>query len=174
MEQKITSTTTKGLIIGLILIVIGLLIYFLKIDANGPIRWVQLVIFVAGIIWSVMSYGKQLNYHSTFGNYFAHGFKVTAVATVILIIYIIIFNLLFPDFKEMAMEQARKNMAAKNLTQEQIDQGMEFTKKFFMVIAVGAILLINLICGAIAALIGAAVTKKVPIQPGEDINQIGK
>ncbi|HWH62006.1 MAG TPA: hypothetical protein VNS50_01960, partial [Ginsengibacter sp.] len=60
MEQKITSTTTKGLIIGLILVVLGLAMYFLKIDVNGPMRWVQLIIFVAGIIWAVMTYGKQL------------------------------------------------------------------------------------------------------------------
>ena len=174
MEQKITSTTTKGLIIGLILVVLGLLIYFLKIDANGPIKWLQLAVFLAGIIWSVTSYGQQINYHSTFGNYFAHGFKVTAVATVILIIYIIIFNILFPDFKETAIEQARKNMEGKNMTPEQIDQAITITKKFFMVFAVGGILVVNLICGAIAALIGAAVTKKVPAQLGEDINQIGK
>lgn len=173
MEKKITSTTTKGLIIGLILIVIGLAIYFLKIDANGPIRWLQLAIFLAGIIWAVMSYGQQINYHSTFGNYFAHGFKTAAVATVILIIYIIIFNLLFPDFKEAAMEQARKNMVEKNMSPEQMDQALTITKKFFMVFAIGGILIINMICGAIAALIGAAVTKKVPALPGEDINQIG-
>lgn len=174
MEQKITTTTTKGLIIGLILIVIALLIYFLKIDPNGPIKWTQLVVFLAGIIWAVTSYGKQIDYHSTFGNYFAHGFKVAAVATVIVIIYVIIFNILFPDFKETAMDQARKNMEGKNMTPEQIDQAINITKKFFMVFAIGGVLVVNLICGAIAALIGAAVTKKVPTQLGEDINQIGK
>ena len=174
MEQKITSTTTKGLIIGLILVVLGLAMYFLKIDVNGPMRWVQLIIFVAGIIWAVMTYGKQLNYNSTFGNYFAHGFKVAAVATVILIIYLIIFNLLFPDFKETAIEQARKKMSEKNnMTPEQIDQAITITKKFFMVFAIGGLVVVNLICGAIAALIGAGVTKKEP-QPIGDISQIGK
>ncbi len=174
MEQKITSSTTKGLIIGLILIVLGLIIYFLKIDVNGPVRWLQLLIFVAGIIWSVMSYGKQLNYHSTFGNYFAHGFKVTAVATVILIIYIIIFNIVFPDFKENAIDQSRKGMTEKGMTSEQIDQAITITKKFFMVFVVGGLLIVNMLAGAISALIGAAVTKKVPVQLGEDINQIGQ
>ena len=174
MEQKITSSTTKGLIIGLILIVLGLIIYFLKIDVNGPVRWLQLLIFVAGIIWSVMSYGKQLNYHSTFGNYFAHGFKVTAVATVILIIYIIIFNIVFPDFKENAIDQSRKAMTEKGMTSEQIDQAITITKKFFMVFVVGGSLIVNMLAGAISALIGAAVTKKVPVQLGEDINQIGQ
>jgi Protein of unknown function (DUF4199) len=174
MEQKITSSTTKGLIIGLILIVLGLIIYFLKIDVNGPVRWLQLLIFVAGIIWSVMSYGKQLNYHSTFGNYFAHGFKVTAVATVILIIYIIIFNIVFPDFKENAIDQSRKGMTEKGMTSEQIDQAITITKKFFMVFVVGGLLIVNMLAGAISSLIGAAVTKKVPVQLGEDINQIGQ
>ena len=83
--------------------------------------------------------------------------------------------MLFPDFKETAMEQARKNMLEKkNMTPEQIDQALTITRKFFMVFAVGGILVVNMICGAIAALIGAVVTKKVPAQPGEDIDQIGK
>jgi hypothetical protein len=171
MEKKITSTTTKGSIIALILMVVALVIYFLNIDSNGPVKWVQLIIFVAGVIWAVMSHGKEINYHSTFGNYFGYGFKVCAVATVILIIYTVIFILIFPDVKETALEQARKNMAEKNISTDQIEQGMEFTKKFFMVFAIVGLLIINLISGAIAALVGAAVTKKVPNQFPQGDNQ---
>lgn len=174
MEQNITSTTTKGLIIGLILVVLGLVIYFLKLDINGPVKWIGYIVFIGGIIWSVNSYGKQVNYNSTFGNYFAHGFKVAAFITAILIIYVVIFNALFPDFKEMAIEESRKGMMKKNLTPEQIDQGIAITKKFFMVFVVGGTLVIYLIVGAIASLIGAAVTKKEPNNVVEDINQIGK
>ncbi len=174
MQQNVTSTTTKGIVIGLILVILGLAIYFANLDINGPIKWVGYVVFIGGIIWSVMSYGKQISYNATFGNYFSHGFKVAAIVTVILIIYVVIFNLLFPDFKEMAIEEARKSMMKKNLTPDQINQGLDVTRKFFMVFVIGGTLIGYLLFGAISALIGAAVTKKEPNKIVEDINQIGQ
>ncbi len=175
MEQTITTTTTKGMVIGLILVVLALATYFLDIKVNGPLQWVGYAIFIGGIIWSVMSYGKQMSYNSTFGNYFAHGFKVAALVTAIMIIYVIIFVLLFPDFKEKAIVEARKSMQSKNnLNEEQINAGLEMTRKFFMVFLVGGTLLGYLFFGALASLIGAAVTKKEPNNFAGDINQIGQ
>ncbi len=114
MEQNVTTTTTKGLVIGLILIVIGISIYFSGIDITGPTKWISSIVFIASILWSVYSYGKQIDYNSTFGNYFAHGFKVSAVVTCIMIIYIIAFIFLFPEFKEKAMDAAKMDMQKKD------------------------------------------------------------
>ncbi len=176
MEQTVTTTTTKGLVIGLILVILALVSYFLDFKPNGPLQWLGYAIFIGGIIWSVMSYGKQINYNSTFGNYFTHGFKVAALVTAIMIIYVIIFIVLFPEFKEKAIVEARRSMQEKgNVTEEQINAGLEMTKKFFMVFLVGGTLIGYLIFGALAALIGAAVTKKVPNNNiVVDINQIGQ
>ncbi len=175
MEQTVTTTTTKGILIALVLIIIALATYFLNIQANGPLQWIGYIVFLGGIIWSVMSYGKQINHNSTFGNYFAHGFKVAALVTAIMIIYVIIFIVLFPEFKEKAIVEARKSMQAKNnLTEEQINTGLEMTRKFFMVFLVGGTLLGYLLFGALASLIGAAVTKKQPNNFAGDINQIGQ
>ncbi len=175
MQQPVTSTSTKGTVIGLILVVLALATYFLNLKANGPLQWLGWVIFIAGIIWSVMSYGKQINHNSTFGNYFAHGFKVSALVTAIMVIYVIIFVLLFPDFKEKAIDEARKSMQEKNnLTQEQINAGIEMTKKFFMVFLIGGTLVSYLFFGAVCSLIGAAITKKEPNHFAGDINQIGQ
>ncbi len=126
-------------------------------------------------MWAVNSYGKQINYNSTFGNYFAHGFKVAAMVTAIMIIYIIVFIVLFPSFKEEIIDQARKSMQEKNnFTPDQITQGLEMTRKFFMVYLVGGTLTAYLIIGSLAALIGAAITKKEPNKFVEDVNQIGQ
>ena len=102
-----------------------------------------------------------------FGNYFAHGFKISAAVTVIMIIYIVVFVLLFPDFKEKALDEARKAMDARGGSEEQKVQAVEMTKKLFMVFLVAGTLIYNLIVGVIASLIGAAVTKKNP-RPLED------
>ncbi|HXS57091.1 MAG TPA: DUF4199 domain-containing protein [Hanamia sp.] len=175
MEQPITTTSTKGVVIALILVVLALASYFLDMKANGPLQWLGYAVFIGGIIWSIMSYGKQINHNSTFGNYFAHGFKVAALVTAIMIIYVIAFIFIFPDFKEKAIDEARKSMEAKNnLTQEQITAGLDMTRKFFMVFLVGGTLLGYLFFGALASLIGAAVTKKEPNNFAGDINQIGQ
>ena len=60
------------------------------------------------------------------------------------------------------------------MTEEQMTQGLEMTRKFFMVFLIGGTLLGYLIFGALAALIGAAITKKQPNKFVGDINQIGK
>lgn len=174
MEKNITPTSTKGIVIGLILVVLTLVTYFFNIKANGPLQWVGYAIFIGGIIWSIMSYGKEISHNSTFGNYFAHGFKVAALVTAIMIIYLIVFTVLFPDFKEKALSEGRKAMEEKNYTQEQINAGMEMTKKFFMVFIVGGTLIGYLFFGAIASLIGAAIAKKDPNNFAGDINQIGQ
>ena len=142
---------------------------------TGGIQYLGYAVFLAGIIFCISQYGKQINYNSTFGNYFAHGFKVTALVTAIMIIYIVIFIILFPDFKEKAMDKAKIAMREKNnLTEEQMTQALEITRKFFMVFLIGGTLVAYLIFGALAALIGAAITKKQPNKLVGDINQIGK
>ncbi len=175
MEQHFTTTTTKGLVIGLIMIVIAIAIYFLNIDVNGPSKWISNIVFIGGIIWSVYNYGKQIDYNATFGNYFAHGFKVSAVVTCLMIVYLVIFVMLFPEFKDKAMEQARAKMQeGGKMSSEQIDQALTMTKKFFMAFAIGGTLLGLLIFGALSALVGAAITKKQPNSFSGDINQIGQ
>jgi hypothetical protein len=165
-----TSTVTKGLTIALLLIVSSIAIYFTDVEMNSPLRWLVYCIYLAGVIFSIIQYGKQINHNATFGNYFAHGFKVSATVTAIMVLYIIIFVMIFPDFKEKAIDEARKAIDQKgNISEDQKAQAMEMTKKLFMVFLVGGTLIYNLIVGVISSLIGAAVTKKNP-RPLEEIN----
>ena len=153
MEQTVTTSTTKGIVISLILIVIALATYFLNMNTSSALQYISYAVFIIGIIWSINIYGKQIDHNSTFGNYFAHGFKIAAIVTVIMIIYIVIFVYLFPDVREKAMEAAKKSMESKGqMTQEQINQALNITKKFFMVFLIGATLLGYLIFGALASL----------------------
>ena len=174
MQQTVTTSTMKGIVLALILIVIALTTYFLNMNRNSSLQYISYVVFIAGIIWSVVSYGKQIDHNSTFGNYFAHGFKTAATVTVIMIIYIIIFVIVFPDVKEKAVDAVRNAMESKgNMTHEQITQYLISYRKFFMVIAIAGTLIGYLIFGAIATLIGAGITKKNSRPFENEINQIG-
>lgn len=173
MEQPITSTTSKGITIALILIVISLATHFLGMSENKSLAYLGYAIFIGGIIISVTIYGKQINYNSKFGNYFTHGFKVTALVTSIMVIFMVVFMFAFPEVKENALEMASQEMEKQGtMSDDQRKQALELTRKFFMVFAVGGTLLGYMFFGTLAALVGAAITKK---NPGiiNDINQIG-
>ena len=166
MEKKVTTPAVKGIIISLILIVFALTIQFLNLSQNKSLGGLQFVILIAGIIWSCISYAKQLDGNVTFGNVFSHGFKTSAAVTAIMVVYTIIsIKFIFPEALDMAMREARTNMESKNMSDDQIETAINFTKKFFIPLTAGGILLVFLIAGVIGSLIGAATAKKNPEGP---------
>jgi hypothetical protein len=166
MENKIMTPATKGLIIGLVLIAVSVLMQLLISDLEKmqKLNWVSFVLIIAAIVWACYSYSKDMNGNVTFGNVFAHGFKTTAVLTIIMVAFTVLsLTILFPEMKEKAIELARTQMEAKGeLSESQIDQAVSMTEKFFMPFAIGGVLIAYLIMGAIASLIGAAIAKKNP------------
>jgi len=165
MEKKITSPALKGVIISLILIVFSLIIQFLNLTKNKGFGSIQIIILLAGIIWSAISFSKQMDGNVTFGGLFAHAFKTAAAVTAIMVVYTIIsIKFISPETINIALEEARTGMEGKNLTDDQIDQGLAFTKKFFIPLTAGGILLSFMIMGVVASIIGAAVSKKNPNQ----------
>jgi hypothetical protein len=163
MEQKVTSTVTKGFVIALVMIVISLGIYFAGLAFDKYVKWLTYIVFILGVVIAIKQYGQQIDYNSTFGNYFAHGFKVSALVTIMMIAYSVIFFSAFPDFKQQALDAARNEMQSdKNISQETLEKSLELTKRFFMIGVVGSVLFFYLITGAVASLIGAAITKKDP------------
>ena len=175
MENAVISPTTKGIFIGLVVAILGFTSFFMKMDQTNPIQYISYLIFLGGIIWSVWYYGKQIDHQGTFGSYFAHGFKTAAVITAIMILFFIVLMFTFPEFKEDAMEASRKAMAKQEgITPEQIDQALELSRKFFGVFLIGGTMLGYLFFGAIAALIGAGITKKDPTRIAADLSQINQ
>lgn len=156
----------KGLIIGLVLIAVSVVMQLLITDLEKlqKLNWVSFLLIVAGIVWACFSYSKDMNGNVTFGNVFAHGFKTTAVLTIIMLAFTVLsFTILFPEMKDKAIELARTQMEAKGeLSEAQIDQAVSMTEKFFMPFAIGGVLIAYLVMGAIASLIGAAIAKKNP------------
>ena len=167
METKVTTPVIKGLIITLILIVYGLILYFVDKMQHPSLSYVQYLIFLVGIIWSCTVYSKDLNANVTFGNVFAHGFKTTAVVTVLVIVYTVIsLKFLFPDIVDKSLEMSRQKMEESGkLSDSQIDTQLTMVRDHFMLFAVGFTIFGFLVLGLISSLIGAAVAKKNPQGP---------
>ena len=170
MEKKVTSNIVVGLIISLILIVISLVIYFTGMYTESWIQWLTSCLLLGAIIWAVINHGKERENTASFGNLFAFGFKVTAVITVIIIIYTVLSFYIFPDIKEKIIDMQRQAaLQAPGANESQVEQGMAMVEKNFTLFAVIGIIFWYLVLGAVASLIGAAVTKKRPSTPFQNV-----
>ncbi len=167
METKVTTPQVKGLIISLILIITGIAVYLIDGMKHPDLNYIQYAIFLTGIIWACVSYSNQLNANVTFGNLFAHGFKTTAVITVIMLVYTLLaIKVIFPDMIDKSIEMTREKMEAEGkATDEQIQQGLTMMKDHFVMFAVVGVIIGFAIMGAVSSLIGAAVAKKKPQDP---------
>jgi len=152
----------------LILIVYSLIIQYSGQGQNKSLGFITFIIFFAGIIWSCVTYSKQLNANVTFGNVFADGFKVTAaVAALMSLFSFILFNFISPELKDEAIRQMQTEMEKTKASDGQIEKSIEFTKSYFNVLIIGLQLLYLLVAGVIASVIGAAVARKNPHGPFE-------
>jgi uncharacterized membrane protein YhdT len=164
MEQKVTQPWMKGLFIAIILIALSLIFQLSGLGQNKYVQWCQSLLMLAAIAWTCISYAKQMEGNVTFGNVFAHGFKATAAMSAIFVVYTFIsIKFLFPEIIDQSLEEARKNMEKSgNLSESDIEKGLEMTKKFFLPFAIGGSIVVFLLLGVIGSLIGAAMAKKNP------------
>jgi hypothetical protein len=166
MEQKVTTSVVKAVIISLILIAFSLVITLTGFEKQKGLSSIQYVVFIGGIIWGCITYAKQMNANVTFGNVFAHGFKMSAAITVIMILFTTIsIYYINPEIKDFAIEEARKSLEARNMSDEQIEQALSIPRNYFLPLTIGTTVVAYLIVGLIASLIGAAVAKKNPQSP---------
>lgn len=170
-ERKPITHVTAGLIIAALLVVYSIIVNFMGLTQQKALGLLQYALIIGGLTYFVSQWGKAHNYTLSFGNLFAYGFKATAVFTIINIVFIIIFFLVFPEMKEKTFEIARKQMEDNpNVSEEQIEQGLEIVRKFFWVGLVGGTMFFMIVIGAIGSLIGAAVTKKRPNNPLDQLS----
>lgn len=167
MEPKVTTPVVKGIIISLILIVFAIITYLTGQMQNSTLGLIPYVVLIGGIIASCVIYSKQMQANVTFGNLFAHGFKVNAVVIVFQVLYTVLaLKLIFPEMIDTVINTSRETMEKQGkLSDEQIEQATEMTRKYFMPFAIGGIIIMFGILGAIAAAVGAAVSKKNPQSP---------
>jgi hypothetical protein len=164
METKIVQPWMKGLILSLITITFSIVLYLTDLWQNKGLGYISYAIVLGGIIWSCIHYAQQMNGNVTFGNVFAHGFKVTATLIVITVLYTVLsVKLIFPEMTDKIIEVAAKEMEKnKNLTDEQVKSALDMTRKFMMPFMIGGTILGYGIFGAICSAIGAGIAKKNP------------
>jgi len=165
-ETKIMSPQIKGLLIALVVIILGIIGYFTGLGFSTWYNWVVNLVLLAAIIFACVHFANQKEGFVTFGNVFLHGFKISAVITIIMLVYTLLaFTVLFPDMKEKIFEMQAAQMEKQGMDEDKIEQATSVMKNFFWPLTIGVTIFGTLIWGAISSLIGAAVAKKKKFNP---------
>lgn len=161
--KKVQTHMTYGLVTGLALVVLGLILHVTKMSMQSWAQWLSSLGLLIGLILNARAYSKANEADITFGNAFSSGFKMTLIVAVISTVWIVIAFSIFPEMKEMILEKSANDMAARGMSDEDVQQGMKMTEKFTSVPIMAAFgFLGTVFMGTIFSLIAGAVAKKNP------------
>ena len=169
MEQKTSfwkSAMTYGLYVGIALIIYSVILYVAGQSFNENLGYLSMVIMIGGVIWA------QLNYKKLQGGFLSYGQGVGMAVSMMIfagilgaIFTILLYKVIDPDLYQQyllfAEEKATNQMLKRGLSEDQIAQGMEFTRRLQspVILAFGAILN-YIIVGVIVGLISSIFIKK--------------
>lgn len=149
-----------GAMTALLMIVINVVMLLTGNQDNKAINWIAFLPFLGGVIACCIAYSKANDKFVTFGQVFSSGFKATAIIALIIILWSFLSLYIWPDIKVRALERAALDMEDKKMGQDQIDQAMNITRKYFGVFMAAGALFSTLFFGAVFSVIGAAVAPK--------------
>lgn len=152
-----------GIIGGLAGILISLILFISNLQYESWSKWLQSLIMIVAIFLGVKAIAAaHKNRLIPFGILFKGGMIITAIISIISVVYFFFYaNFIETDFINNLLELSRKQMAERGLSEEQIEQGIELSKKFMSPTIMAVISTFSsLFIGAIVSLISAAVLKK--------------
>lgn len=169
MEHKKMSHFLAGGIVASVLVFYSVILILTDQIQNQQLAWISYILMIATLAYFIREFGKSVDFNASFSQLFSFGFKSTAFATIIMLAFQIIINLVFPDMKDQIIEIAREKMSDDpRVTEEAIDLSTEFLSKTFWPLLIAGTLFGSLFFGAIGSLIGAIITKKNPQNPFQE------
>ena len=165
MEQSAPTSTkvaTKwSLIYCVVAIAITYVIEIAGMDINSPVKYVSYIFLLAFLFLAQKEYKAQLGGYIKFGEAFSIAIKYGLFVGIIMGVFIYVYlTFLSPEVLSKSIEAQRDAMAAKGLTPDQVDQGINIAKKYGGIFGAFGALIMYIIVRVIFGLIGAAILKK--------------
>lgn len=159
--KKVQTHKSYGLVTAIAVIIVGLILHVTNLSFQPWAQWVMYIPFIIGLVLNAQAFAKANDQFVTYGQVWSSCFKATAIITLIVVAWSVIFTYIFPDMIEKGMEMARQKMEERGgMSEEQMEQTLEMTKKFFYPFMIGGIVFGYIFFGAIVSLIAAAIPKK--------------
>lgn len=154
MQQISSSHILKGLITAAIIGLFKIILHLNHQFFNDKWIYGGWCLFIILIMSSVILFKQSNNETLTFGGYFAHGFKTTAVATsVLFVLMLLLFYIIFPNLFDVPLNEMAANAAKDPVIGKTFDGAM--AKKIFRLMYLSKALMGNLVLGVIGSLLGA-------------------
>ncbi len=159
--MRLTSTY-RGVITGLLMIGISVLFFYgLHWPVKGYNHFAAQAIYVVGILWSLIAFKINAGAERTTKEYFSEGFKTFIVATLLMVLYTVIFYKLNPQILEkMLTENAVLAAKEGNYTPADIEANSNKLRSIFMPMTIAITTLIHLVLGAIVSVIGGVILRQ--------------
>ena len=136
MEEKKQSVVANalnfGLITGAVVIVYSLLLYIANLYMNRSLGFVAYVLLLGGMVWGTLEYRKKsMNGFMTYGQAFSSCFLIGLFAGILATIYMFVFvQYIHPGLVNEVIEQTRIKLQEQNMTEDQIESALDYTRKF--------------------------------------------
>ena len=153
-----------GVILGLIMILIGVVMYVTGMQLEGQ-QWPQYLyylIFPAVIIIAIKAFKTKNGGFLSLGEALKTGLVIAIISAIVFILYGVIFNTLIdPEYNDQLMEAVRDNLLENpNMTEDQIEASMKFVENMSNPLIGSSIWIgLSLFFGLIYSLIGGLVMK---------------
>ncbi len=164
MQEKPTIWQTgfrTALILALVLIIYSMILQLTGLVTNEYLGYINYLIIIGGIIWAHRSYKETGDGYMSYGQGLGLGVVVSGLAGLISSIFLYLYiKLIDSSMIGLIMEKARRDMEAKGLGDDEIEQAMSVTEKMMtpeMIVIFGIIG--ALFMGLIFSLIISAFTK---------------
>ena len=105
------SPTIKGLITGVMIIILSAAVYAIYKSFDNPVHLAAYAIYAVGIFWTLHDFNRHsAPQDQSFRNYFAQGFKCFIVVTLMMVCANFLFLQINTGFKAEMIETMRKQL----------------------------------------------------------------
>ena len=156
--MKNLSATYKGVITGVLMIVLSLIFFYIfKLPINGKSQYVILLVFIAGVLWSLISYKLIETSTLSFKNYFSEGFKTFIVVALFMAVFTFIFYKLNTQIMENGIQENNLLLLKDgNKTPTEIKENADKLRDIFMPMMLAINTIKYLLLGSLVSVIAAA------------------
>lgn len=168
MEKKtslFSHSLLWGAILGIILVVYSLILYFLDQSTNKGLGYVTWIIIIVCLFYAMKSYRDSVNQGTlSYGNAFVIGLLVAIIAGFISSVFTYIqFRFISPEIIDKMLQMTEDKLMSKGMSDDMIEKSIEMSKKFMTPIIMSIMgFIMTVIIGGILSLIIAAIAKKDP------------
>jgi glycerol uptake facilitator-like aquaporin len=149
----------KGLITAVVMLGLTLFIFYSNQPADSKLNYLVFVLYVAGIVWTLIEFHRFVNPAAKFSELFGQGFRCFIVITFIMVAFTGIFSAAHPEFAENDAKNYREYLdkEVKDKTPAEKDEMAANAKKHYTTGLVYSAIFGYLIIGSIATAAGSVI-----------------